>query len=121
MYDAGMWTAKDATDPRLARTFPDQWKKTPVCANFQNITGNVNVAEAQTQPPATDVYLNTRKHMASRFLTQSTILHESLHNLTGLGDGDLELLLGLPDTASQGRATDVINTVLQNNSCAIKQ
>jgi hypothetical protein len=121
MYDAGLWTAQDATDPRLSTTFPDQWRKTPVCANFQNVTGNVNVAEAQAQPPAIDVYLNTKKDVAKRFLRQSTILHEVLHNLTGLRDGNLQIFLGLPDTASQGGSTDVINRVLEDNTCALKQ
>jgi hypothetical protein len=120
LYDAGLWTAADANDPRNSATFPSQWKKTPVCAYFQSTTGNVNIAMAQTQPPATDVYLHTNANILRRYLRQSTVLHEALHSLTGLTDNGLEQLLGLTPTASQGKATDVINTTLENNSCAVR-
>jgi hypothetical protein len=71
------------------------------------------VAVAQTQAPATDVYVNSRR---MKFFTQSTILHEALHNLTGLEDGDLKALLGLASTSTS--ATDDINKQLEQNSCA---
>lgn len=115
MYDAGLWTAKDAATNPL---YPTQWKKTAVCANFQNPYGPLNVAEAQTQPPATDVYINTKSQVLKKYLKQSTVLHEALHNLTRSDDDDVEFLLGLPKTASQGKATDVINTTLVNNGSA---
>jgi Bacterial Ig-like domain (group 2)/IPT/TIG domain/Beta-propeller repeat/Galactose oxidase, central domain len=111
MYDAGLWTAKDTTNP----LFPTQWKKTPVCAELNSAR---TVAEAQTQAPATDVYFNTK--LEKKYVTQATILHEALHNLTHLGDDDLEILLGLPSTASKGAPTDVIDKVLESNSCAVK-
>jgi hypothetical protein len=110
MFDAGLYTDKDQANP----LFPAQWTKTPVCAEFQNPTGTI--AEAQVQSPATDVYINSKK---LKSLTQSTILHESLHNLTGLGDDDLEVLLGLLATASKGSPTDVINKILEMNNCAL--
>lgn len=43
---------------------------------------------------ATDVYINTDAK-ALPFLAQGTILHEALHNLTGMYDDGLEMLLGL--------------------------
>jgi hypothetical protein len=75
------------------------------------------VASAQTQPPGTDAYIATQKN-ALKNLTQATILHESLHNLTGLDDPDLyNLLTGkiLPPGP-----TVIINTVLEQNGCAGK-
>ena len=112
MYDAGLWTANDTTKP----TFPVQWTKTPVCADFSQNSGYV--AEAQTQPPATDVYVNTNPKIFKKYLQQNTILHECLHNLTRLGDGMLEILLGLPDTTADGKGTVVINKTLENHGCA---
>lgn len=58
--------------------------------------------------------------MLNKYLGQSTILHEALHSLAHLGDGDLEVLLGLPNTASDGKPTDVINRTLEDNLCAAK-
>lgn len=113
MYDAGLWTEKDkTTNPR----FPKSFQSTPVCTNFQNNNGVLpdTVAEAQTQAPATDIYINSLKPMLP-LLTQATILHEALHNLTGLGDDDLESLLGLTPTAGP---SDVINYRLEENICA---
>ena len=49
-------------------------------------------------------------------LTQSTILHESLHNLTGLDDPDLYSLLTGGGTLPAG-PTDVINTALIQLGC----
>lgn len=111
VYDAGLWTAKQAaTNP----IFPRAFQRSPVCGNF----GIGTVAMAQTQSPATDVYINTTASLLKTYLTQSTILHEALHNLTGLDDDDVETLLGLPPTASKGSPTDVINKTLVANGCA---
>jgi hypothetical protein len=74
--------------------------------------GDLTVAMAQTQPPATDVYINTH---ALSYLTQGTILHESLHNLTGKNDPDLKIMLDLPKGTS---ATDDINHKLEAAGCA---
>ncbi|MGO9241049.1 MAG: IPT/TIG domain-containing protein [Bryobacteraceae bacterium] len=111
MYDAGLWAAADVGKP----TFPVQWRKTPVCSNMNS---DKIVAEAQIQSPATDVYINTRRNVLRKYLSQSTILHEALHNLTSLDDDGLEEYLCLAPTASQGYPTDVINKVLIQNGCA---
>jgi hypothetical protein len=116
MYAAGLWTAKDTTNI----LFPAYWQKIPVCAMLQNTSGanRANVALAQTQPPATDTYINTKPKIFTKYLLQSTILHEALHNLTHLGDTDLELLLGI--TPTPGVLSHVINTTLVSNNCAAR-
>jgi len=78
MYNAGLWTQKqiDIPEARL------QLLNTPVCWRFSGFKGKGDwsgtVALAQVQPPATNAYLYTGKD-ALRNLTQSTVLHESLH------------------------------------------
>ena len=117
LYAAGLWTATDL----LKITFPSQWLKTPVCKGFQGTSGNgnnIDIAVAQTQPPATDVYLTTKTKLWRKFLTQGLILHESLHNLTRLDDDAVEALLGLAPTASKGKPTDIINQTLEEHQCA---
>ena len=99
-------------------TFPAQWQKTPVCSNFNAnaSSGTAIVAEAQAQPPSTDIYINTRTKIWKEWLTQSTILHEALHNLSGLNDSALAEILGTSLTATG--ATNTINKVLVKNGCA---
>jgi len=73
------------------------------------------VATAQTQSPGTDAYYATQS-AALRYLTPATILHEALHNLTGLNDPDLYLLLTgkkLPDGP-----TSPISDALATTGCA---
>jgi len=117
-YAAGLWDATDLANPR----FPSQWLKTPVCTDFQatsaNGSKNATIAEAQTQAPGTDVYLTTKAKLWRKYLTQGMILHESIHNLTGWGDDKVEVLLGLPPTASEGAATDIISQTLEEHQCA---
>lgn len=72
---------------------------------------------AQTQPPGTDVYLGTMKQAWQR-LTQSTVFHESLHNLTGLGDDELYNFLTGTGKGLNGQPSVVISTILLNNGCA---
>ena len=112
MYDAGLWTTVDTTNPR----FPYQWMETPVCSNFQDIPDRINIAMAQVQQPATDVYINTKRSVVNRYLRQSTILHEALHNRTGLGDPQLASLLGV--TLTVGGGTDAISKALETRGCA---
>jgi len=140
-YDAGMSDGKNPTDVRIKKIIP-------VCAIFVPFHGphgtvqprGVAAAASQIMPPqggsATDTYINPdSKALAT--LTQGTILHETLHNLTGLEDFvqgdwrtsygfqppyDLKTLLGIettpgvdPDPA--GSTIDITN-VLQQNQCA---
>jgi hypothetical protein len=114
-YDAGEYTLKDQQDV-------DAWpyfKKQPICSPFWNNRGDWSgiVATAQTQPPSTDVYFATQKN-ALKNLTQSTVLHESLHNLTGLDDDDLYYLLSTQHLLL--RKSVIINTVLEQNGCVGK-
>jgi hypothetical protein len=114
IYDAGLWTAVDTAHPNV---FPSVWERTPVCAYLRK-TNTIKVAAAQVQGTATDVYLNTESSVLNRYLSQSTILHEALHNRTGLGDGDLAWLLGIE--LPEGAASHPINTTLENNRCAAR-
>ena len=113
LYAAGEWTQKDTQKP----TWP-LFQKVAVCSQYwDGGHWSGTVASAQTQPPGTDAYIATQKN-ALKNLTQATILHESLHNLTGLDDPDLyNLLTGkiLPPGP-----TVIINTVLEQNGCAGK-
>jgi hypothetical protein len=91
-YDAGEWTQNDTLFPN---TWPSGFQQAPVCRRFfGNGPGGWSgtVATAQTQSPGTDAYYATQS-AALQHLTQATILHEALHNLTGLGDPDLYMLL----------------------------
>ncbi len=111
MYDAGIWNQKTTQ----LKTWPD-FRRYPICSEFWYGPGiwSGTVAEAQTQPPATDVYIATQKKALS-YLTPVTILHESLHNLTGLDDPDLyNLLTG--KKLGPGPTTP-INDALQQNGC----
>jgi len=95
----------------------DAWphfRTNPVCAQYwkQGVVWNGTVATSQTQSPGTDTYIATQKN-ALPYLTPATLLHESLHNLTGLGDDDLyKALTG--KTRPPG-PTVIINTVLLQN------
>jgi hypothetical protein len=82
---------------------------------------------AQVEPPGTDIYIRTEtstgalasiKSVTGEVITftQSTIVHEALHNLLGKTDDGLRQFLGLPN----GKETDTtdINKALVNNGCA---
>jgi hypothetical protein len=82
---------------------------------------------AQVQWPRTDVYILTNPKTGKlgvvkgaqvfNTFTESTIVHEALHNLTGLGDPDLRVFLGLPTPNDTNNTTD-INAALVANGCA---
>jgi hypothetical protein len=117
LFDAGIWTEADTKKP----TFP-LFKITPVCAEIKQSQSIMTIAMSQThrdgEPLGTphDVYINTGRD-ALKQLTQATVLHETLHNDTGLNDPQLEIFLGLTPTTG---ATDVINKVLEDNGCVGK-
>ena len=112
MYEAGFWNAHNENQP----TFPGVWQKTAVCQTFNVGVNKRIVAVSQIQPPATDIYINTNPKVRTKYLTQSTILHEALHNLTRLEDDALAEMLGT-GVAADG-ATNTINDVLVRNGCA---
>ncbi len=101
----------------FTNTFPSQFQKTPVCRGFLPSSGRylIDVATAQTQPPATDVYITTLPNQLNK-ITQSLILHEALHNLTGLGDKDLYKLL--TGALLAPGPTDIISNALVTMGCA---
>ena len=108
LYDAGSWT------PDELKTYPiENYKNSHMSCVLQSSNGGeTTVAMAQVQPPATDIYINT--HVLN-YLTQGTILHEALHNLTGKNDPQLKTMLDLPLGQS---ATDDINHKLEGAGCA---
>jgi len=89
-YDAGLSDGKNPVDVRIK-------KKIPVCALFVPFhgpngvvkPGGITTAASQTMAPSggsvTDTYITTDPSVLAS-LTQGTILHETLHNLTGLPD-----------------------------------
>jgi hypothetical protein len=113
MYDAGLWTQ----DQTQNATTLSQLKSTAVCNDYRQANGDWNgtVAQAQIQSPATDAYIYSGKE-ALKNLTQATLLHESLHRITGLSDADLYKLLSGKVLGTQASA--LINTVLLQNGCA---
>jgi hypothetical protein len=58
-------------------------------------------------------------HKIQKTFTQGTILHETLHNITGMFDHQLELLLGLTTAECNGGST-CISRILVKNGCAPK-
>jgi hypothetical protein len=121
-YDAGMIKPAELGDPSMIR----QLKGAPVCGLFMSYQGSAGFSP--TLQPATaasqivsdqggqgtDIYINTKK---LKSLTQGTILHEVLHQLTQLYDEDLMSLFGLTKTQC-GNGTACITTKLVNEGCA---
>lgn len=112
-YDAGVWAQQFLTIPGEL----EELRVTPVCWEFNRILGPWTgiLAMAQFQPPKTDVYIWTGKENLS-LLKQSTLLHEALHSLTGMGDATLYFVLTGKPLGRQ--PTHVISTFLANNGCA---
>ena len=140
-YDAGFSDGKIPIDVKIKQMVP-------VCAAFAPFHGpngtatprGVATATSQIAPPAggsaTDTYISTLPKALQR-LSQGTILHEALHNLTGLYDflslkmqldynysqpADLKTLLGLEtsigvDPDPNGSTID-ITRILEANNCA---
>jgi len=141
LFDAGMSDGKNPTDVSVK-------KKVPVCSlfiPFHSPYGTVTptgktTAASQIVPPipgttATVIYINTNQKVLNS-LTQSTILHEALHNLTGLFDFvptnlrqaygyappfDLKTLVGIepnPGVDPNPGNTNDISNQLRSQGCA---
>lgn len=82
-------------------------KGTTVSSLFQPETGSETEAVAQT--PGNNVYFRP-----GRGITAINIIHEGLHNLTGLGDASLAQKLGLPG----GTGSADINPTLKAHNCS---
>jgi hypothetical protein len=113
-YAAGFWNTSTPQDQ------VENMKKYPVCSGWTTNT-RLTVAKAQMRFPGTDIYLytGTRKVLGKnplQLLTSATVLHETLHNVTGLDDDQLyNALTGLQ---LNGTASAAINDVLVQNGCA---
>jgi hypothetical protein len=116
VYDAGTWT----TDQQQWRTWKD-FPKFPVCGQFwQGADWSGTVAWAQANPTSSnpqvhDVYFDTQAK-PWKLLTPTTILHEALHNLSGLSDKDLYYKLTGEDLKSEHN-THPIDEKLDQNGC----
>lgn len=114
LYDAGTWVQADLTEPEYLVNLKNTSMSCELDTGINSYPANPRVAVSQTQPPATDVYINAFNY---KLLTQSTILHEVIHSLTLTNDMQLKGLLGLD--ATLGRvATDDINRKLEAQGCA---
>ena len=122
-WAAGAFTSVQAQNPRVVRVL----KNTPVCGGF--FQGNI--ALSQVQLPHTDVYLLTRedwqswcRHQHGQFgpwtttVTESTLVHEALHQITGLSDDDLRIFLGLPQPSDPDDTTDINGAVIISGCAA---
>ena len=125
-YAAGIYTTEDVNATYLpSEPWPYVKAHSAVCSDFwYSGRWNTTVAVAQTlgtqpttpgQPPFTGVYIATLP-LALKYLTQSTILHESLHNLTGYSDEALYTLL--TGHGLGGLPTQAINDALVSAGCA---
>ena len=124
-YAAGFVSEADlSNNPRAVSVA----KRIPVCGKFTSFHGpngwvpvkGIVTAASQLHPlaggPATDVYINTNPKVL-KHLSQATILHEALHNLTGMYDDDLESTLGIP-AAKCTKGSICITEALRNAGCA---
>jgi hypothetical protein len=112
-YAAKVWNQKDQADVRFWPTY----QTIPVCREFydnHSWNGVTALAQATPAPGATDVYIFP-KQKAWKLLTPATILHESLHNLTGLDDGDLYRLLS--GAGLEGKRSGAITVLLRDKGC----
>jgi hypothetical protein len=111
LYAAGEWNEKSTK----LQTWP-LFQQVPVCSNFfQSGRWSGTVATAQIQAPGTNAYYATQES-ALKNLQQSTILHESLHNWTGLDDEDLYAAL-TGGILKPGTKTVVIARALEQYGC----
>jgi hypothetical protein len=132
MYAAGFLSANN-TNP----TDIGIYKLAPVCGEFVTWVGpngtvkhgkGPTTASAQISSvgggASVNVYINTNPNVYQAAallqgrLTESTILHEALHNLTGLCDDDLAFLLGLHWETECTKGSVCISQELTKRGCA---
>ena len=68
---------------------------------------------------ATDVYVNSNPKV-KKYITQATVLHEVLHNLTGLDDDALEIFVGLNPSKDCESGSICISNKLAAEGCVGK-
>ncbi|HEV1996150.1 MAG TPA: RHS repeat-associated core domain-containing protein [Candidatus Acidoferrum sp.] len=114
-YDAGVLDPQD--DVWKTQRGIDSAKATSVNRYF-NASGTGSTVKAEAQTPGHDVYFQPGTYLlsfklSSGGITPGIIIHEGLHNLTGLGDTALANKLGLPAGAGSAQ----INPLLAANHC----
>ncbi|MBZ5556722.1 MAG: IPT/TIG domain-containing protein [Acidobacteriia bacterium] len=103
-FDAGVMGASGLTSSAAAN-IASILRTVPVCSEFIPTIRptSISVVTAVSQGvlavrganPVKDMYLNTDPFVSPLF-TPATLLHEALHNLTGLDDQELALFVGPP-------------------------
>jgi hypothetical protein len=128
LWDAGVWGSAVAQDPTLSAFFKS-WAMAcdfaPIAPTETPFQGKQvplypTVAETQTQSPATDSYWNDGDLFRS-YINPATILHETLHNLTGKSDDELRTLLSIDPSKNPVQSlagTEDINWALEAAGCA---
>jgi RHS repeat-associated protein len=104
MYDAGVYSPYE-TDSMAY----DMFKATSISSYMSSHNGvNGRTTQALAQTPGNSVFFRPNSGITPR-----TIFHEALHNLEGLDDEQLAMLLG----AGKNGASEDINPILQAHHC----
>lgn len=122
-FAAGLYTSAQLLQPTptlKGRTIETILRGTPVCAAFVPYNGTAAYAQAYTADgsQAKDVYLHSKPDIFRRRITQGMILHEALHNLTGLTDDELVDLLDVDKVKRERNGTIEITIKLVQVGCA---
>jgi hypothetical protein len=118
MYDAGAWdwTAGQAAAKALL-------SNRPVSCQFEpSADGGVEGAlsqghDAAGNNPATDTYYTNQLKYWLILVRPATIVHESIHNLTGISDSNLRVVLGMKAPANPQDTIDIAQK-MEDIGCA---
>jgi hypothetical protein len=120
-WAAGAWIEEQYNqNPSMQAQWQADWLATPVCGEFWKQgtwSGTTAVATAAPGWVRQGVYFATQKTAIPR-ITEATILHEALHNMTGFGDDTLYNLVSGTTGGLNGHNSCLINLELIRNGCA---
>ncbi len=108
IFNAQAYDPNDPFNMQQGEVATNYFKQTSIARSFQDAT-----QQAISQSPGHDVYFRPGGRFGSGGITPGNIIHEGLHNLTGLGDARLANKLGLP----KGSGSADINPALQAHHC----
>jgi RHS repeat-associated protein len=98
--------------PNLTPSVLDKLSRIPVSDSFKTWNGNHSYVGAVSQAGGHNVYFNPGGMIGNGGLTPGNVMHEGLHNLTGLGDPALASELGI-----QNGGSNDINVALHAHKC----
>src|SRR5579859_4119527 len=119
-YDAGLWEMSDLPASQwkaILDNSPTPW----VSCDFAKDIGLVAKSAAHDTGlslPGTDTYYTDRAEML-QYILPATIVHESLHNLTGKTDGEVRIMLDIP-APKNDKSTFDITQKIEDVGCAPK-